>query len=73
MELASAGDLTDLAFYRAIQASHLLCEPIGAFFVAKGCIVQFGLPPKRSWSPLPDDPPTGMRFVGMMRAFLSPR
>ncbi|CAK9074681.1 unnamed protein product [Durusdinium trenchii] len=47
MELASAGDLTDLAFYRAIQ----------------GCIVQFGLPPKRSWSPLPDDPPTGVPFL----------
>mmetsp|Transcript_31109 Transcript_31109/g.72412 ORF Transcript_31109/g.72412 Transcript_31109/m.72412 type:complete len:624 (-) Transcript_31109:91-1962(-) len=47
LELAAAGDLNDLAFYRAI----------------KGCIVQFGLPPKRVWPPIPDDPPTGVPFL----------
>mmetsp|Transcript_18727 Transcript_18727/g.33891 ORF Transcript_18727/g.33891 Transcript_18727/m.33891 type:complete len:620 (+) Transcript_18727:142-2001(+) len=47
LELAAAGDLNELAFYRAI----------------KGCIVQFGLPPKRIWPPIPDDPPTGVPFL----------
>jgi len=47
LELAAAGDLVDLAFYRAI----------------KGCIVQFGLPAKRQWPPIPDDPPTGVPFL----------
>mmetsp|Transcript_98395 Transcript_98395/g.212161 ORF Transcript_98395/g.212161 Transcript_98395/m.212161 type:complete len:468 (-) Transcript_98395:140-1543(-) len=47
LELAHSGDLQELAFYRAI----------------KGCIVQFGLPAKRYWPPLPDDPPTGVPFL----------
>jgi len=47
LELAASGDLCDLAFYRAI----------------KGCIVQFGLPAKRPWPPIPDDPPTGVPFL----------
>ncbi|CAE8618802.1 unnamed protein product, partial [Polarella glacialis] len=47
LELAAAGDLVDLAFYRAIS----------------GCIVQFGLPAKRTWPPIPDDPPTGVPFL----------
>jgi len=47
LELAAAGDLSELAFYRAI----------------KGCIVQFGLPAKRLWPPIPDDPPTGVPFL----------
>jgi cyclophilin family peptidyl-prolyl cis-trans isomerase len=47
LELAAAGDLRELAFYRAI----------------KGCIVQFGLPAKRHWPPIPDDPPTGVPFL----------
>eukprot|EP00931_Biecheleriopsis_adriatica_P061045 TRINITY_DN3668_c1_g1_i1.p1 TRINITY_DN3668_c1_g1~~TRINITY_DN3668_c1_g1_i1.p1 ORF type:complete len:635 (+),score=168.31 TRINITY_DN3668_c1_g1_i1:90-1994(+) len=47
LELASAGDLDDLAFYRSI----------------KGCIVQFGLPAKRLWPPIPDDPRAGIPFL----------
>lgn len=47
LELAAAGDLNELAFYRAI----------------KGCIVQFGLPAKRPWPPIPDDAPTGVPFL----------
>ncbi|CAE7580973.1 unnamed protein product [Symbiodinium natans] len=47
LELATSGDLSNLAFYRAI----------------KGCISQFGLPPKRPWPPIPDDPPTGVPFL----------
>lgn len=47
LELAAAGDLNELAFYRAI----------------KGCIVQFGLPARRPWPPIPDDPPTGVPFL----------
>lgn len=47
LELAAAGDLNDLAFYRSI----------------KGCIVQFGLPAKRQWPPIPDDPATGVPFL----------
>jgi len=47
LELAHSGDLTELAFYRAI----------------KGCIVQFGLPAKRPWPCIPDDPPTGVPFL----------
>ena len=46
LELAAAGDLHELAFYRAIE----------------GCIVQFGLPAKRPWPPIPNDPPTGVPF-----------
>merc|ERR1740123_2793721 len=47
IELASSGDLDNLAFYRSIG----------------GCIAQFGLPTKRKWSPVPDDPPTGVPFL----------
>jgi len=47
MELASSGDLENLAFYRSIE----------------GCIAQFGLPTKRKWSPVPDDQPTGVPFL----------
>jgi len=47
LDLATAGDLDDLAFYRAI----------------KGCIAQFGLPAKRRWDPIPDDPPIGVPFL----------
>lgn len=47
LELAAAGDLAELAFYRAI----------------KGCIAQFGLPARRAWPPIPDDPPTGVPFL----------
>eukprot|EP00930_Biecheleria_cincta_P084698 TRINITY_DN74149_c0_g1_i1.p1 TRINITY_DN74149_c0_g1~~TRINITY_DN74149_c0_g1_i1.p1 ORF type:complete len:617 (+),score=108.82 TRINITY_DN74149_c0_g1_i1:120-1970(+) len=47
LDLAASGDLEDLAFYRCI----------------KGCIVQFGLPAKRHWPPIPDDPPTGVPFL----------
>eukprot|EP00929_Paragymnodinium_shiwhaense_P083526 TRINITY_DN44561_c0_g1_i3.p1 TRINITY_DN44561_c0_g1~~TRINITY_DN44561_c0_g1_i3.p1 ORF type:complete len:763 (+),score=117.68 TRINITY_DN44561_c0_g1_i3:162-2450(+) len=47
LELAAAGDLEDLAFYRAV----------------KGCLAQFGLPARRQWPPLPDDPPTGVPFL----------
>jgi len=47
LDLAHAGDFSELAFYRAI----------------KGCIVQFGLPAKRPWPPIPDDPPTGVPFL----------
>eukprot|EP00811_Abedinium_folium_P010981 NODE_2015_length_2311_cov_8.223443.p1 GENE.NODE_2015_length_2311_cov_8.223443~~NODE_2015_length_2311_cov_8.223443.p1 ORF type:complete len:642 (+),score=120.29 NODE_2015_length_2311_cov_8.223443:99-1928(+) len=47
LELASAGDLNDLTFYRAV----------------KGCLVQFGLPSKRQWPPIPDDPPVGVPFL----------
>jgi len=47
MELASSGDLDNLAFYRSIG----------------GCIAQFGLPVKRKWSPVPDDPPSGVPFL----------
>jgi len=47
LELAAAGDLAELSVYRAI----------------KGCIVQFGLPAKRVWPPIPDDPPTGVPFL----------
>eukprot|EP00435_Cladocopium_sp_Y103_P040710 s1613_g11.t1 len=55
IELVSGGDLTNLAFYRAIQ----------------GCIVQFGLPPKRMWAPIPDDPPTGVPFLQGAVSFAS--
>lgn len=55
IELVSGGDLTNLAFYRAIQ----------------GCIVQFGLPPKRMWAPIPDDPPTGVPFLPGAVSFAS--
>lgn len=47
LDLAVSGDLEDLAFYRSI----------------KGCIVQFGLPAKRHWPPIADDPPTGVPFL----------
>lgn len=47
LELAAAGDLDGLAFYRAV----------------KGCLAQFGLPAKRSWPALPDDPATGVPFL----------
>jgi len=47
LDLAAAGDLDDLAFYRSV----------------KGCLAQFGLPPRRQWPPLPDDPPTGVPFL----------
>jgi len=47
LELVAAGDLHDLAFYRAI----------------KGCIAQFGLPARHQWPPIPDDPPTGVPFL----------
>ena len=35
-------------------ASHIPCQ---------GCISQFGLPPKRPWPPIPDDPPTGLQMT----------
>lgn len=47
LELTAAGDFCGLAFYRAI----------------KGCIAQFGLPARRTWPPIPDDPPTGVPFL----------
>lgn len=47
LDLVAAGDLNDLSFYRAIE----------------GCIAQFGLPAKRKWDPIPDDPPTGVPFL----------
>lgn len=47
LELARAGDLNDLAFYRSV----------------KGCLAQFGLPTRRQWPPLPDDPSTGVPFL----------
>lgn len=47
LDLAKAGDLDGLSFYRAV----------------KGCLAQFGLPAKRQWPPLPDDPPTGVPFL----------
>lgn len=47
LELAASGDLDGLTFYRAV----------------KGCLAQFGLPAKRQWQPLPDDPPTAVPFL----------
>mmetsp|Transcript_2667 Transcript_2667/g.6344 ORF Transcript_2667/g.6344 Transcript_2667/m.6344 type:complete len:455 (-) Transcript_2667:504-1868(-) len=47
LELATAGDLDGLAFYRAVR----------------GCLAQFGLPARRQWPPLPDDAPTGVPFL----------
>lgn len=47
LELAAAGDLDDLAFYRAVR----------------GCLAQFGLPARREWPPLPDDPPCNVPFL----------
>eukprot|EP00927_Polykrikos_kofoidii_P076495 TRINITY_DN7357_c0_g1_i2.p1 TRINITY_DN7357_c0_g1~~TRINITY_DN7357_c0_g1_i2.p1 ORF type:complete len:847 (-),score=116.52 TRINITY_DN7357_c0_g1_i2:115-2655(-) len=47
LELAACGDLEELAFYRSV----------------KGCLAQFGLPARRHWPPLPDDPPTGVPFL----------
>mmetsp|Transcript_39326 Transcript_39326/g.71572 ORF Transcript_39326/g.71572 Transcript_39326/m.71572 type:complete len:690 (-) Transcript_39326:57-2126(-) len=47
LELASCGDLDDLAFYRSI----------------KGCLAQFGLPTKHQWPPIPDDPPFDVPFL----------
>lgn len=47
LELAAAGDLDGLSFYRSV----------------KGCLAQFGLPAKRPWQPLPDDPPNGVPFL----------
>eukprot|EP00927_Polykrikos_kofoidii_P033374 TRINITY_DN2821_c0_g1_i1.p1 TRINITY_DN2821_c0_g1~~TRINITY_DN2821_c0_g1_i1.p1 ORF type:complete len:625 (-),score=83.73 TRINITY_DN2821_c0_g1_i1:127-2001(-) len=47
LRLAASGDLADLSFYRSI----------------KSCIAQFGLPIKRQWPPIPDDPPTGVPFL----------
>jgi hypothetical protein len=47
LDLAHCGDLDDLAFYRSV----------------KGCLAQFGLPAKRQWPALPDDPPTGVPFL----------
>jgi len=47
LELAACGDLDDLAFYRSI----------------KGCLAQFGLPTKRQWPPIPDDPPCDVPFL----------
>jgi len=47
LELAACGDLDGLTFYRAV----------------KGCLAQFGLPAKRQWQPLPDDPPTAVPFL----------
>lgn len=47
LELAACGDLDDLAFYRAVR----------------GYLVQFGLPAKRMWPPIPDDPATNVPFL----------
>ncbi|CAK8999793.1 unnamed protein product [Durusdinium trenchii] len=47
LQLAYCGDLDGLAFYRAVR----------------GCLSQFGLPAKRQWPPLPDDPKTGVPFL----------
>eukprot|EP00401_Gymnodinium_catenatum_P003142 CAMPEP_0117459670 /NCGR_PEP_ID=MMETSP0784-20121206/1601_1 /TAXON_ID=39447 /ORGANISM="" /LENGTH=899 /DNA_ID=CAMNT_0005253297 /DNA_START=37 /DNA_END=2733 /DNA_ORIENTATION=+ len=47
LELAAVGDLEDLSFYRAVR----------------GCLAQFGLPARRLWPPLPDDPATGVPFL----------
>jgi len=47
LELAACGDLDGLSFYRSV----------------KGCLAQFGLPARRQWPPLPDDPPTGVPFL----------
>jgi len=47
LQLAQAGDLDGLSFYRSV----------------KGCLAQFGLPARRRWPPLPDDPPTGVPFL----------
>jgi len=47
LELVATGELTDVAFYRAVH----------------GCIAQFGLPSKRQWDPIPDDPPSGVPFL----------
>lgn len=47
LDLAAHGDLDDLAFYRSV----------------KGCLAQFGLPARRPWPQLPDDPPTGVPFL----------
>eukprot|EP00434_Breviolum_minutum_P015921 symbB.v1.2.014032.t1/scaffold994.1/size146050/8 len=47
LQLAYCGDLDGLAFYRAVR----------------GCLAQFGLPAKRQWPPLPDDPKTGVPFL----------
>lgn len=47
LELVAAGELTDVSFYRAVH----------------GCIAQFGLPSKRQWDPIPDDPPSGVPFL----------
>lgn len=43
LDLAAVGDLDNLAFYRSV----------------KGCLAQFGLPARRPWPPLPDDPRVG--------------
>lgn len=47
LELAAAGDLDGLKFYRAVR----------------GCLAQFGLPARRQVPPLIDDPPTGVPFL----------
>jgi len=47
LQLAYCRELDGLAFYRSV----------------KGCLAQFGLPARRLWPPLPDDPPTGVPFL----------
>jgi len=47
LEMAALGDLDNLSFYRAIP----------------GCIAQFGLPARRAWPPIPDDPLVGVPFL----------
>jgi len=47
LHLAASGDLDDLAFYRSVR----------------GCLVQFGLPTRRQWPPVLDDPHVGVPFL----------
>merc|ERR1740123_1809338 len=47
LELANSGDFNNLAAYRSIA----------------GCIAQFGLPARRKWKALPDDPQSGVPFL----------
>ncbi|CAE7202566.1 unnamed protein product, partial [Symbiodinium microadriaticum] len=47
LQLVYCRELDGLAFYRSV----------------KGCLAQFGLPARRLWPPLPDDPPTGVPFL----------
>jgi len=55
LELVAGGHFDGLYIYRAVHR----------------CVAQFGLPSRRPWQPLPDDPPQGVPFLFGAVGFVS--